>query len=60
MIFQLAEPSRENLRWMMMEGPYSAGLYASGPWFLSLMVTVAVLELASDGGGQGECDVNCA
>lgn len=42
-IFHVDDPSLVNLRVMTIDLPYSFGLYASSPWFLSEMVTSAAL-----------------
>jgi hypothetical protein len=43
LIFHEDDPSFENLRVITMDLPYSFGLYASSPWFLSEMLTSAAL-----------------
>lgn len=43
LIFHEDDPSLVNLRVITMDLPYSFGLYASSPWFLSEMVTSATL-----------------
>jgi hypothetical protein len=49
LIFHEEDPSLVNLRVMTMLFPYSLGLYASSPWFLSEMVISEILSVTSQG-----------
>lgn len=52
LIFQELEPSLVNRRVITIDFPNSFGLYASSPWFLSVIVTSATLRRRQLNGAQ--------